>query len=104
MNQARGAREWDVDRDGATALAKLREWGTALGFSQIGVAGVDLSHAESGLLEWLNNGFNGSMAYMAVHGLKRARPAELVPGTVRVVTARMEYLPHDTPAGWQEIE
>jgi epoxyqueuosine reductase len=104
MNQARGAREWDVDRDGATALAHLREWGTALGFSQIGVAGVDLSHAEKGLLEWLNNGFNGSMAYMAVHGLKRARPAELVPGTLRVVTARMDYLPHDTPPGWQAIE
>jgi epoxyqueuosine reductase len=104
MNQARGAREWDVDRDGAAALARLREWGTALGFSQIGVAGVDLSHAEEGLLEWLNNGFNGSMAYMAVHGLKRARPAELVPGTVRVVTARMDYLPHDTPPGWQAVE
>ena len=104
MNQALRAREWDVDRDGAAALAQLREWGTALGFSQIGVAGVDLSHAEKGLLEWLNNGFNGSMAYMAVHGLKRARPAELVPGTVRVVTARMDYLPHDTPAGWQAIE
>ena len=104
MNQARGAREWDVDRDGAAALAQLREWGTALGFSQIGVAGVDLSHAEKGLLEWLNNGFNGSMAYMAVHGLKRARPAELVPGTVRVVTARMDYLPHATPPGWQAIE
>jgi len=104
MDQARGAREWDVDRDGAAALAQLREWGTALGFSQIGVAGVDLSHAEKGLLEWLNNGFNGSMAYMAVHGLKRARPAELVPGTVRVVTARMDYLPHGTPPGWQAIE
>jgi len=104
MNQARGAREWDVDRDGAAALQRLREWGTALGFSQIGVAGVDLSHAEEGLLEWLNNGFNGSMAYMAVHGLKRARPAELVPGTVRVVTARMDYLPQDTPPGWQAIE
>ena len=104
MDQARGALEWDVDRDGAAALAHLREWGTALGFSQIGVAGVDLSHAESGLLEWLNNGFNGSMAYMAVHGLKRARPAELVPGTVCVVTARMDYLPHDMPAGWQAIE
>jgi epoxyqueuosine reductase len=104
MDQARGAREWDVDRDGAAALAQLREWGTALGFSQIGVAGVDLSHAERGLLEWLNNGFNGSMAYMAVHGLKRARPAELVPGTVRVITARTDYLPHSTPPGWQAIE
>ena len=88
-------------------LAQLRERAKALGFSQIGVADVDLSHAEAGLLQWLHNGFNGSMAYMAAHGLKRARPAELVPGTVRVVTARMDYLPHDTrdvADGWQSIE
>src|SRR5882762_2168074 len=97
MNLARRAREWDADRDGAAAVAHLREWGAALGFSQIGVAGVDLSHAESGLLAWLHNGFNGSMAYMAVHGMKRARPAELVPGTVSVITARLDYLPRDTP-------
>ena len=50
-----------------------------------------------GLLAWLNNGFHGSMDYMAAHGLKRARPAELVPGTLRVITARMDYLPRDTP-------
>lgn len=44
------------------------------------------------------------MVYMAAHGLKRARPAELVPGTVRVITARMDYLPADTPEGWQSLE
>ena len=77
--------------DAAALLAKLREWAAAAGFSQIGVADVDLSHAEAGLMEWLNNGFHGSMAYMARHGLKRARPAELVPGTVRVITARLDY-------------
>ena len=82
----------------------LRASAAALGFSQIGVADVDLRHAEAGLLAWLNNGFHGSMAYMAAHGLKRARPAELVPGTVRVVTARMDYLPRATPAGWQAVE
>ena len=91
-------------------LAGLRESAAALGFSQIGVADVDLSHAEPGLLAWLNNGFHGSMAYMAAHGLKRARPAELVPGTVRVITARMDYLPRGTPLatsaspGWQAVE
>ena len=88
----------------AALLANLREWAAAAGFSQIGVADVDLSHAEAGLLEWLNNGFHGSMAYMAVHGLKRARPAELVPGTVRVITARMDYLPRDTGSDWQAVE
>ncbi|WBY03941.1 tRNA epoxyqueuosine(34) reductase QueG [Ramlibacter tataouinensis] len=79
-------------------------WGRELGFSQIGVAGVDLSSAEPGLLQWLANGFHGEMAYMQAHGLKRARPAELVPGTLSVVTARMDYLPAGTPEGWQAIE
>ena len=87
-----------------TLLAQLREQAAALGFSQIGVADVDLSDAEPGLMQWLGNGFHGSMAYMAAHGLKRARPAELVPGTVRVITARMDYLPQDSPEGWQAIE
>jgi epoxyqueuosine reductase len=68
------------------------------------VAGVDLSSAEPGLLAWLHNGFHGDMAYMAVHGLKRARPTELVPGTISVITARMDYLPAGTPEGWQAIE
>ena len=75
-----------------------------MGFSQIGVAGVDLSSAEPGLLQWLNAGFHGEMHYMVSHGLKRARPAELVPGTVSVITARMDYLPRTTPDGWQQVE
>ena len=91
-------------RDGPTVLASLREWAAELGFSQIGVADVDLSHAEAGLLAWLDNGFHGSMDYMAAHGLKRARPVELVPGTVRVITVRMDYLPAQTPSGWQAVE
>ncbi|HSV36502.1 MAG TPA: tRNA epoxyqueuosine(34) reductase QueG [Ramlibacter sp.] len=82
----------------------MRAWALELGFSQIGVAGVDLSAAEPGLVAWLSNGFHGEMAYMAAHGLKRARPAELVPGTVSVITARMDYLPRDTPPGWQAVE
>ena len=85
-------------------VESIRAWARELGFSQIGVAGVDLSSAEPGLSEWLAQGFHGDMAYMAAHGLKRARPAELVPGTVSVVTARMDYLPADTPAGWQATE
>ena len=85
-------------------LGDLRAAAAVLGFSQIGVADVDLSDAEAGLLEWLHNGFHGSMAYMAAHGCKRARPAELVPGTVRVITARMDYLPRATDPGWQAVE
>jgi epoxyqueuosine reductase len=90
--------------DGHRLLQQLREWAIGLGFSQIGVADVDLSSAEPRLQRWLENGFHGSMDYMAAHGLKRARPAELVPGTVRVVTARMDYLPRSTPPGWRAIE
>ena len=86
----------------------MQEWARELGFSQIGVAGVDLSAAEPGLSAWLAQGFHGDMHYMASHGMKRARPAELVPGTVSVITARMDYLPRDTgrdaPGGWQAAE
>ncbi len=88
----------------AELLQQLRGWALELGFSQIGVADIDLSSAEPGLLAWLEAGFHGQMHYMQAHGLKRARPAELVPGTVRVLTARMDYLPRDTPPDWQAIE
>ena len=78
---------------------QVQAWAQALGFSQIGVADVDLAAAEPGLQAWLAAGFHGGMGYMAAHGLKRARPADLVPGTLRVITARMDYLPRTAPAG-----
>jgi epoxyqueuosine reductase len=85
-------------------VAQAAGWARDLGFSQIGVAGVDLSSAEPGLSAWLSNGFHGEMDYMQAHGMRRARPAELVPGTVSVITARMDYLPAATPDGWQGVE
>ncbi|MDB6002699.1 MAG: putative iron-sulfur 4Fe-4S ferredoxin protein, partial [Rhizobacter sp.] len=99
---ASGAGEPQPDFD--RLLDGLRASATALGFSQIGVADVNLSTAEAGLVAWLAQGFHGSMAYMEAHGLKRARPAELVPGSVRVITARMDYLPPSVPPGWQAVE
>ncbi|MBQ0930710.1 tRNA epoxyqueuosine(34) reductase QueG [Ideonella sp. 3Y2] len=89
----------------AQALAQqvaqaLPTWAAELGFSQIGVADVDLQAAEPGLQAWLSAGCHGDMGYMARHGLLRARPAELVPGTLRVITARMDYLPRSTSATW----
>jgi epoxyqueuosine reductase len=90
--------------DSVQLLSNIRQWALELGFSQIGVAPVDLSTAEPGLQAWLDNGFHGDMQYMAAHGMRRARPAELVPGTVSVITARMDYLPSSTPQGWQAIE
>jgi epoxyqueuosine reductase len=89
--------------DGAALLQQLQGWARDLGFSQIGVAGVDLADAEPGLLAWLAAGHHGSMGYMAAHGLKRARPADLVLGTLRVVTVRMDYLPRATSDDWQAI-
>jgi epoxyqueuosine reductase len=90
--------------DGASLMAQIQTWAQELGFSQIGVAGVDLISAEPGLMAWLQQGFHGDMAYMAHHGLKRARPAELVPGTLSVLTARMDYLPRATRSDWQQAE
>ncbi|MEZ5606905.1 MAG: tRNA epoxyqueuosine(34) reductase QueG [Burkholderiaceae bacterium] len=78
----------------------MRDWARELGFAHVGVAGVDLASAEAGLMQWLAAGFHGSMDYMAAHGLKRARPAELVPGTVSVITARMNYLPRTQTGDW----
>ena len=88
----------------AQLFSQIQAWGRELSFSQIGVTGVDLSSAEPGLQAWLARGFHGEMGYMASHGLKRARPAELIPGTVSVITARMDYLPKDTPEDWQAVE
>ena len=93
-----------IDTRAADLWQSLQGWAHELGFSQIGVSDVDLQQAEAGLLAWLDAGFHGGMGYMAAHGLKRARPAALVPGTVRVITARMDYLPRDTPAHWRDQE
>jgi len=87
-----------------TLAHDIKQQGLALGFSQIGISGVDLESAEAPLLAWLAAGHHGEMAYMQRHGLKRARPAELVPGTLRVITARMDYLPRGSGAGWRDAE
>src|SRR3954465_6734638 len=89
---------------GVEIVRRLHDWASALGFSQIGVAEVDLGAAEAGLRAWLQAGFHGSMGYMAAHGMKRARPAELQPGAVRVITARMDYLPESRSAHWRQEE
>src|SRR5690606_31027531 len=67
-----------------------------LGFQQVGITDTDLGTAETRLHQWLEQGYQGTMAWLAAHGNKRSRPAELVPGTVRVISVRMDYLPGDT--------
>ncbi len=91
-------------KDPQALLQKLQAWAIDLGFSQIGVADIDLSSIEPEFTHWLERGFHGDMHYMAAHGLKRTRPAQLVPGTVRIITARMNYLPRSTPKNWQAVE
>jgi len=73
----------------------IKAWGRALGFQQVGISDVDLGQHEHHLNNWLEQGYHGDMHYMAAHGTKRARPDELVPGTVRVISVRMDYLPPD---------
>ncbi|HEU4484023.1 MAG TPA: tRNA epoxyqueuosine(34) reductase QueG [Povalibacter sp.] len=75
--------------------ARIRTWGMELGFQQIGFAGIDIAADEAHLLRWLELRRHGEMGYMSRHGRKRARPQELVPGTIRVISARMDYLPPD---------
>ena len=88
----------------AELAASIKAWGQELGFAEVRIADIDLSAAEAGLQAWLDAGMHGEMDYMASHGMKRARPAELVPGTVRVITARMNYLPGAQDGNWRERE
>ena len=71
----------------------IKLWARELGFQQAGIADCDLSAAEPRLLAWLEKGWHGDMDYMARHGTTRSRPAVLTPGTLRVISARMDYLP-----------
>lgn len=78
----------------ATGLAhQIKHWGRELGFQQVGISDLDLGQAETRLNDWLARHWHGDMEYMARHGTRRSRPAELLPGTRRVIAARMDYLP-----------
>jgi len=81
--------------DPSTLLADLSRWSQELGFARLGVARIDLARDEAHFLDWLRAGFNGEMRYMARHGVKRSRPAELLPGTVSCISVRMNYWPKD---------
>lgn len=72
---------------------KIKFWGQELGFAQVGICNIDLSEHEQALTRWLDNNYHGDMDYMARHGLMRARPDELEPGTLRAICVRMDYLP-----------
>lgn len=86
-----------------TLLTDMQGWAKAEGFQQIGVSDIDLAQAEQRLLDWLDKGFHGEMGFMHKHGEKRTRPDALIPGTVRVITARMDYWPEPAAEPWQVI-
>ncbi|MEI7368520.1 tRNA epoxyqueuosine(34) reductase QueG [Pectobacterium sp. 1950-15] len=71
----------------------IKQWGQALGFQQVGICDTDLSAEEPRLQDWLDKQYHGEMDWMARHGMLRARPHELLPGTLRVISVRMNYLP-----------
>jgi len=82
----------------------IRHWASELGFQQIGISDIDLSVAEERLAQWLRNKFHGTMDYMHKHGSKRSHPEELVPGTVRVISVRMNYLPESQEIAKQLLD
>lgn len=83
-----------LDATDLDALANaIKTWGRELGFQQVGITDTDLEVHERYLERWLAAGQHGEMAFMAKHGHKRTRPAELIPGTLRIISVRMDYLP-----------
>ena len=82
----------------------IRRWGEELGFQQIGFSDINLQQAEGRLRNWLDKNFHGEMSYMSRHGRKRSRPELLVPGTVSVISARMDYLADDQETAKQLLD
>ncbi|WP_440223334.1 tRNA epoxyqueuosine(34) reductase QueG [Dokdonella sp. MW10] len=89
--------------DHARLVDEIRAWARELGFQQAGIAGVDLGADETHLLNWLAEGRHGEMDYMERHGTRRSRPQDLVAGTVRVISVRMDYLPAAARDGWDTL-
>ena len=88
----------------AILALSIKSWGQELGFSDLRISDIDLSTQEAGFNEWLNAGYHGEMDYMAAHGMKRARPAELVPNAIRAIVVRMDYLAPGSRPNWRSAE
>lgn len=87
-----GAKTTLTQADGRRLAAKIQDWARALGFAEASVAPTDLGEHEARLLQWLEDGWHGEMSYMRRHGTRRSRPRALRPGTLSVVSVRMDYL------------
>jgi epoxyqueuosine reductase len=86
--------------DYASLVSDIKRWAIELGFAEAGISGTDLGEDEQHLQRWLDHGHHGEMEYMVRHGSKRARPAELEPGTQRIISVRMDYIPPGTANAW----
>lgn len=95
--------ETNTASEDGVLLEQLQEWAKLYGFQELGVSDIDLSKAEQSLAKWLQAKFHGEMDYMERHGKKRSRPGELVAGTVRVITVRMDYWPEAAADAWEVI-
>lgn len=91
--------------DTVSLAVEIKDWGRALGFQDVRIADAhsDMSEAESGMFEWLDKGYHGEMDYMEKHGTKRSRPFELVAGTQRIISVRMNYFPPKAKESWSVI-
>ncbi len=89
--------------DSDTLTASIRQRAKALGFNRVGFSEIDLSADEQRLLNWLDNGYHGEMHYMAAHGKRRSRPAELVNNTLSVISVSMDYLPANVTDAWETL-
>jgi len=85
-------------------VQQIKTWGLKLGFQQIGITDTDLSNIEDWYVNWISEKKYGDMDYMHKHGSKRLRPAELVDGTIRVISVRMDHLPQDQESAINKLD
>lgn len=75
-----------------TELTKqIKNWGIELGFDAVGITSTELDEHETYLMNWLAAGHHGEMGYMNKHGIKRSQPKKLIPGTLRIISTRINY-------------
>ncbi len=96
--------ELPLQIDYVALATRIKQWGEELGFQAVGIADTHLGAAEAGFQQWLAHGYHGEMDYMAKHGSKRSRPAELIAGTLRVISVRMNYYPPNSRDAWEVIK
>lgn len=95
--------EKNTRAQGQDLLARMRRWARSCGFQALGISDIDLQQAEHHLRDWLAKGFHGDMHFMEKHGAKRTHPEQLVEGTIRVISVRMDYWPGEAAEPWQVI-